>query len=133
MDRNTEERLIGLAQQRLCHAYAPYSGIRVAAAVQTADGAVFCGVNVENASYGLTVCAERNAVAAAVEAGHTAFAAMAVVSDAPAVRSPCGACRQVLREFSGAMELVFLSPAGRYRYTVEELLPCAFALEEDGP
>lgn len=131
MERNTEERLIKQARQRLPVAYAPYSGIRVAAAVQTADGTVFCGVNVENASYGLTVCAERNALAAAVAEGHSQFSAMAVVSDAVSVQSPCGACRQVLQEFSPAMELVFVSPAGRFCYTVRDLLPCAFTLEEE--
>jgi cytidine deaminase len=107
-------------------AYAPYSGFRVGAAVETEQGTIVTGCNVENASYGLTICAERNAVAAAVAAGHTSFRRLALVSDSPRPISPCGACRQFLAEFGE--DLVVESWAGEEQvlWTVAELLPAAF-------
>jgi cytidine deaminase len=107
-------------------AYAPYSGFRVGAALETSAGTIVAGCNVENASYGLTICAERSALAAAVAAGHTAFRRLALVSDAEVPISPCGTCRQVLHEFGS--DLVVESYAGDRvsRWTVAELLPAAF-------
>jgi cytidine deaminase len=93
------------ARAQLAHAYAPYSGFHVAAAVLASDGRVFAGVNVENASYGLTVCAERNAIAAAVAAGAREFLALAIASSGDAATPPCGACRQVLSEFPPAFPI----------------------------
>ena len=92
------EKLRQAALAVLDKAYSPYSGIRVAAAAEAADGTVFTGVNIENASYGLTVCAERNAVFRAIGEGQRDLLRMAVVTDSPLVQSPCGACRQVLFE-----------------------------------
>lgn len=97
-----DSRLYALAQEAARSAYAPYSKFRVGAALVCSDGTVFTGVNVENRSFGLTVCAERNAVAAAIAAGRKDFAAIAVSTpDASYPVSPCGACRQVLSEFGG--------------------------------
>jgi len=120
----TALELRALAAQRT--AYAPYSRFRVGAAVQ-ASGAVFEGANVENASYGLGVCAERTAVFAAVLAGARQLEAVVVCTDASPPSSPCGACRQVLAEFGPEMTVIVADAAGhRCIYTVRELLPDAF-------
>lgn len=131
MDDALRQRLLQRAQDTLTHSYADYSGVHVAAALMCPDGSIFTGVNVENASFGLTVCAERNAVFNAVGHGHREFTAMAIVSDAAVIQSPCGACRQVMHEFSPEMEVVVQSPAGTFDYTVRELLPAAFVMGED--
>jgi cytidine deaminase len=118
-------------------AHAPYSDYRVGAALLAADGAVDVGCNVENASYGLTICAERNAVFAAVAAGRRRFRAVAVATVDGG--SPCGACRQVLREFApppaDAEFLVLLVDARgrvRARTTLAALLPASFGPERLG-
>lgn len=106
-------------------AYAPYSHFRVGAALRAGDGTIYVGCNVENASYGLTICAERNAVAHAVAAGARAFAAIAVASANGA--SPCGACRQVLAEFNPQLTVILVDGAGDQRvYSLADLLPDAF-------
>lgn len=114
------------AEAARLRAYAPYSGFRVGAAIETTVGTIVTGCNVENASYGLTMCAERNAIAAAFAAGQSGFRRLALVSDAPTPVSPCGACRQVLLEF--APEMVIESWAGETRatWTVAELMPAPF-------
>lgn len=114
------------AEAARARAYAPYSGFHVGAALETAEGVIVAGCNVENASYGLTICAERSAVAAAVLLGSRQFKRLALVSDAPVPISPCGACRQVLFEFGG--DLVIESYAGDQvvRWTAQELLPAGF-------
>jgi cytidine deaminase len=122
----TVDRLIEAAHRAQAQAYAPYSKFPVGAAVLGVDGRVFLGCNVENSSFGLTVCAERNAVAAALVGG-TQPAAVAVVVNGKAV-APCGACRQVLAEFDPAMPVVLASATdGDQRVTsLEALLPGAF-------
>ena len=115
------------AQQR---AYAPYSRFRVGCALEADDGRVFVGCNVENASYGLTICAERAAVCAAVAAGAQRFRRAVVVSDADPPAAPCGACRQVLSEFGPDLRVDAVSPAASLTWTIAELLPAAFGKEQ---
>src|ERR1700741_3390871 len=103
MDPAIGQRLVEAAIAARSRAHAPYSNFQVGAAVATASGEIFGGCNVENASYGLTICAERAAVCAAVAAGHKEIVAVAVVTLGAA--SPCGACRQVLSEFGPSMEI----------------------------
>ncbi len=120
--------LIDLAETASGNAYAPYSHFAVGAALRTSDGEVFTGVNVENASFGLTSCAERNAVFAAVSAGKQAFTDIAVYAKTPPL--PCGACRQVLAEFAPDLRVHIATPDGFHRtYTLKELLPHSFALK----
>jgi len=108
------------------HAYAPYSGYRVGAALEAMDGQIFVGCNVESASYGLTVCAERSALVAAVGAGRRAFRRIVVVSDSDPPASPCGACRQMLAEFGLGLRVDAVGPAQAQTWTLAELLPDAF-------
>jgi cytidine deaminase len=120
------EGLVEAARAVRDHAYAPYSRFPIGAAV-LAEGSVHVGVNVENASYPLSVCAERNAVAAAVAAGATAIEAVAVVSRADEPTPPCGGCRQVLNEFGPGMVVISESGGGRRaRWSLPSLLPDAF-------
>jgi cytidine deaminase len=105
-------------------AYAPYSNFHVGAALLAADGRVFTGCNVENISYGLTNCAERVAIGAAVAAGVREFLAVAVVADTGVPISPCGACRQVLAEF-GVPQVMLANRTMREQFRLEELLPRA--------
>ncbi len=110
------------------NAHAPYSKFQVGAAVLTASGEIFAGCNVENASYGLTICAERVAVGTAVAAGHKQIVAVAVVSSGG--HSPCGACRQVLSEFGPAMEVILIDaddPTRTRTTTLAALLPEQFS------
>jgi cytidine deaminase len=99
MDPKTLDSLLKTARAAARNAYAPYSNFPVGAALLTADGTVFSGSNVENASFGLTICAERSAVAAAASSGHREIVAVAVSAPNMPATSPCGACRQVLNEF----------------------------------
>ena len=119
--------LVAAAREIRSRAYAPYSGFHVGAAL-LAGGRVFAAVNVENASYPLSVCAERNAATMAVANGETVFEAIAVVTDAETPTSPCGGCRQVLNEFGPSIPVVSESADGSVRavWTVDELLPDAF-------
>jgi cytidine deaminase len=119
--------LLDAARGVVVNAHAPYSRFPVGAALRTADGSVYLGVNVENASYGLTSCAERNAVFAAVAAGHRDFAAIAIHADA-ASTPPCGACRQVLAEFSPELRVIRLRDGDAVVSSLAELLPERFAL-----
>jgi cytidine deaminase len=114
------------------HAYAPASRFRVGAAVLADDGRVFTGCNVENASYGLTICAERAAVCAAVAAGVRAIRAVAVASDSLDPARPCGACRQVLAEFGPAMAVLMVGSAqARHSTTLDKLLPEPFTFHRE--
>ena len=110
-------------------AYAPYSGYKVGAAVLTESGRIFTGANVENASYGLTICAERVAATKAVSSGESKVSAIAVVAEGGA--SMCGACRQVIYEFGPAAKVYLAQPGGAYRETtMEVLLPGAFRKDQ---
>ena len=126
------EPLLEAAEAVSRKAHAPYSKFRVGAALITPTGEVFTGCNVENASYGLTICAERNAVFAAVAAGFKEFSAIAVVSGKPPLPAPCGACRQVLAEFCGPELPVYAAVAGKLNkvksFTLGGLLPETFRL-----
>ena len=120
-------RVASLARQR---AHAPYSKYKVGAAIRTKRNKVHSGANVENASYGLTVCAERTAAFAAVNAGDTAFDAIAIVIDDERLPTPCGACRQVLTEFSPDMRVILATAGGKRKVTtLRELLPDPFLPE----
>jgi cytidine deaminase len=120
-------RVASLARQR---AHAPYSKYKVGAAIRTKRNKVHSGANVENASYGLTVCAERTAAFAAVNAGDTAFDAIAIVIDDDRLPTPCGACRQVLAEFSPDMRVILATIGGKRKVTtLRELLPDPFLPE----
>lgn len=116
------------AYQAMKRAYAPYSHFHVGAALQSTEGTIFIGCNVENISYGLTVCAEASAVVQMIAHGHRKIASMLVLSDGEKICYPCGACRQVLREFSDADTLIYLSQEeGKIQtYTMEDLLPLSF-------
>jgi cytidine deaminase len=126
--------LVEAAQVARRRAYAPYSGFTVGAAVLTRSGAIYTGCNVENASYGLTMCAERVAIHNAVAAGEREVMAVAVASEPGA--TPCGACRQVLAEFAPQPEVlrvIVVDGRGNERpYTLEELLPASFSGVELG-
>ena len=123
----TDEELLTLAREAQGNAHAPYSGFPVGAALLSTDGRVFTGVNVENASIGLSVCAERNAIAKAVSEGVRDFARMAVVTDAPEPTMPCGVCRQVIWEFSHDLPIVVEAGDGaRVVTTIADLFPRPF-------
>ena len=130
-----DRELVQMAREILPNAYAPYSGYRVGAALLTDDGRVFRGVNIENASSGLTICAERAAIAAAVTAGCRFFSLIAVVSEDEKGPVPCGACRQVLSEFCGGEFKVLVSGnEGKIRtFTLRELLPYPFVFHKEAP
>jgi cytidine deaminase len=123
----TPNDLILQAEEALQAAYAPYSNYRVGAALLCADGTVFKGCNVENASYGLTHCAERTALHAAVAAGRKEFSAIAIAASGEPAPFPCGACRQVLAEFCGPDLPVYIADGGGIRtLTLGGLLPHGF-------
>jgi len=125
------DELVRLALEARARAYAPYSGFRVGAAVRAADGRVFCGANVENASYGLSVCAERAAVIAAVAAGARGLSAVAVASGTSPPVTPCGMCRQTLAEFARDLPITLVNEAGeRVELTLAALLPRAFLADD---
>ena len=126
--------LLDAAQKVRENSYSPYSHFKVGAAVLTPDGKIFCGTNVENSSYGLTVCAERNAMFAAAAAGYRRFKALALITQklpGQKFNSPCGACRQVMSEFMDSKTPVFIAVLdGKkrvvYRKTLGELMPFPF-------
>lgn len=125
------ETLMGAARDASTRAYAPYSEFRVGAAILTENGAIHTGCNVENASYGLAICAERNAAAAMALASpdDREIRLVAVYSPDASPCFPCGACRQVLREF-GCKEVIVEEASGLRRYPFEEILPHAFGPED---
>ena len=123
--------LTARAREAMQHAWAPYSNFHVGAAIEAADGKVYVGCNVESASYGLTICAERMALGAAVVGGGGARKlkriVVATAVDPPA--APCGACRQLLAEFGLSLEVIAVGPTSERRWTLAQLLPDAFTKE----
>lgn len=123
--------LLARARECLDSAYAPYSRFRVAAAVVDDRGRVFTGANVENISYGLSMCAERVAIFSAIAAGARRITALAVASSGADLLSPCGACRQVIAEFAAADAPIYCDAAGQaHCWTISELLPNGFAASQ---
>lgn len=121
--------LVARAREARARAHAPYSRFHVGAALEAEDGRVFAGCNVESASYGLTICAERMALGAAVVAGARRFRRIAVATDVDPPAAPCGACRQLLAEFGLELEVIAAGRAQERRWTLATLLPDAFTRE----
>jgi cytidine deaminase len=107
------DHLIAAAKQARENAHAPYSNFRVGAALRATSGVVYTGCNVENATYGLTVCAERVAIFKAISEGERGFEAIAIVADTDALTPPCGACRQIIWEFCGDVEVILANLKGK--------------------
>ncbi len=125
------DELVAAAREARSNAYAPYSHLEVGAALATGGGRRFAGANVENASYGLAICAERVAAVKAVTAGARDLVAIAVVSSSPAPTPPCGACRQFLYEFNPGIAVVSEGgDGGRERWRLSELLPDGFGPQD---
>lgn len=127
---NKHQILIEKARSVLGNSYAPYSGIHVASAIMTRSGRIYLGVNVENSSYGLTMCAERVAIGCMITGGDREPVAIAIVTDQPEPVPPCGACRQVLAEFNPDMEVILHSTKSGKTVvtTLRELFPKPFRL-----
>ena len=131
MTNNYSEELIKQAKQASNNAYAPYSSFKVGAALLAANGKVYVGCNVENATYGATICAERAAVAMAIADGQREFTALALYTKTPKPLTPCGICRQVLCEFSPQMKIIAACENNQIQIsTLQDLLPDAFTLNK---
>ncbi|MEE8132472.1 MAG: cytidine deaminase [Nitrososphaerales archaeon] len=124
---NLEEKLKKEALDAMAYSYAPYSNINVGAAILSDDGSISKGANIENASYGITVCAERVALFKAVSEGRRKFKAIVIVSNVGPL-TPCGACRQALFEFSPEMDVIVAHDTQSKKWRLEELLPAGFSL-----
>ena len=119
--------LVVAARRARRHAHAAYSGFKVGAALETADGTIITGCNVENATYGLTICAERVAMFKALSEGHRRFTRIAIVADTDAPTPPCGACRQILWEFGGDLEILLANlTEDKGTHRLKDLLPLPF-------
>jgi cytidine deaminase len=126
-DRGGEVDLISAARRARVHADAAFSHFKVGAAIETGDGTVVTGCNIENATYGLTICAERVAIYKAMSEGHRVFTRIAIVADTEAPTPPCGACRQILWEFGGNLEILLANlTEERGRHYLRHLLPLPF-------
>lgn len=123
----TYKTLVQRARSARTHSHSPYSHFRVGAAIQTAGGKVFTGCNIENSSYGLTICAERTAIFKAISEGHRKFKAIAIATDDRGFTSPCGACRQVIMDLAGNIDFVMSNKNGDIRvFKMSELFPFPF-------
>ena len=126
-ETNTDQTLFAAAEAIRAKAYAPYSRFTVGAAILADDGKIYSGCNIENATYGLTVCAERVAMFKALSEGHRRFTRIAIVADTEAPTPPCGACRQILWEFGGDLQIVLANlHAETGRHALKDLLPLPF-------
>jgi cytidine deaminase len=125
-------RLIEVARAARERAYAPYSGFRVGAAIETSSGTIHAGANVENASYGATICAERSAVGSMIAAGERDIVRVAVYTEGSSLSMPCGICRQVLGEFGAHATVVAAGPSGARTLPLAELLPEPFRFAPPG-
>ena len=128
-----KDRLVQAATEAQANAYAPYSGFKVGAALQDTEGRIFVGANVENASFGVTNCAERVALGAAIAAGARKFDRLVVVSEATPPSAPCGACRQVLSEMAADLVVEAVGPSGSRRWRMGDLMPDPFGAEDLAP
>jgi len=129
----TDRKLISLATDVMAKSYSPYSRFRVGAAIECSDGSAFTGCIIENAAAGTTICAEAAAVSSAVSAGHRDFKRIAIISEGTSYCFPCGACRQLLSEFSQDIEVLSARADGRYvSYTLAALLPMPFGKDHAG-
>jgi len=126
MDKKTD--LAEAAEKAALKAYSPYSGFKVGAAIMTESGEIFTGCNVENSSYGLTVCAERIALFNAITAGYQKFSEIVIYTDTEKAFYPCGACRQVLAEFNPQLEVSVIWKNGKETMKIQDLLPNQFRL-----
>lgn len=126
--------LVKKAMKAKENAYAPYSGFRVGACVKTQDGRIYIGCNIENSSFGATICAERTAIVKAISEGETKISAIAITSDSDGLTYPCGICRQVISEFrSDNTKIICSNKKGEYKiYEINDILPHAFTKEDMG-
>lgn len=133
-DRSSADELVARARAAMEAAYAPYSRFRVGAALESEDGRIFAGCNVENSSFPVGLCAERVALGHAVASGARRFSRIAVASSGERPASPCGMCRQALAEFGPDLRVIAVADGGgREEWSVAELLPAAFRLDEAAP
>ncbi|MEN6444475.1 MAG: cytidine deaminase [Candidatus Cloacimonas sp.] len=125
-----EKELLEEAKKASTNAYSPYSNYKVGCAVRTIDGHIITGCNVENASYSLTICAERNTIFKAISEGHKNFAEIAVFVDSEESFPPCGACRQVIYEFAPDINIIYANRKTVRLLNIKDLLPEAFTLNK---
>jgi cytidine deaminase len=127
LEASLRDALLQAALAARANAFAPYSKFQVGAAVEDADGRIHTGCNIENATYGLTICAERVAIFKAVSEGVRKFQRVAVAADTDVLTPPCGACRQILWEFCGDVEIALVNPRGKIEtYRLKDLFPKPF-------